>query len=158
MRHHEKHLPSVLVLVAKRDAAFYGGWMARLDVFPIINCRDILATRDFYLEVFDAKQVYQFPDDGDPVYLTLSVGAGSVALGVGTGPAMYGETPLPSTGHAVDVCLYVPDLAQTIRNAKGRGTRIPVAPADMPWGETVAYIQDPEGTMLLVIQASLDAA
>ncbi|MFC5042235.1 hypothetical protein [Ornithinimicrobium kibberense] len=25
-------------------------------------------------------------------------------------------------------------------------------PADMPWGERVAYLADPEGTMLLVIQ------
>lgn len=126
--------------------------MTRGDVFPIINCRDITRARQFYLDVFDAEQEYQFPESGEPVYLTLRVGSGSVALGVGTGPAMYGETPLPATGHAVDICLYVPDLDEVIARADASGARVPNRPEPMPWGETVAYVQDPEGTMLLVIQ------
>ena len=36
------------------------------------------------------------------------------------------------------------------------GAAIPMRPQAMPWGETVAYVQDPEGTMLLVIQAEPD--
>jgi lactoylglutathione lyase len=127
--------------------------MARLDVFPIINGQDLGGTVAFYREVFGGEQVYQFPPEGEADYVSLKVGDGQVSLGRGTGPAMYGETPLPATGHAVDVCIYVEDLGATIDRARAAGVRIPVEPAAMPWGETVAYVQDPEGTMLLVIQA-----
>ncbi|MDQ4138697.1 MAG: VOC family protein [Actinomycetota bacterium] len=128
-----------------------------LRVFPILNCTDILNTRSFYERVFGAEQVYQFPDHGDPVYLSLAIGGGQLALGVGTGPAMYGETPLPATGHAVDVCVYVPNLDRVLAAAPDCGGRLAVPATDTPWGERVAYLQDPEGTMLLVIQENPDA-
>ena len=123
-------------------------------VFPILNCTDILAARSFYQRVFDAQQVYQFPDEGDPVYLSLAIGDSQLALGVGTAPAMYGEVPLPATGHAVDVCISVPDLDGVLAAAPAHGGRMVVPAHDTPWGERVAYISDPEGTMLLVIQAA----
>jgi lactoylglutathione lyase len=126
--------------------------MARGEVFPIINCVDLTRMRAFYETVFGGALAYQFPEDGDAVYLTLTVGSGTIALGLGTGPAMYGETPLPATGHAVDLCLYVPDLDGAVAAAQPNGGAVAVAPADMPWGERVAYLRDPEGTMLLVIQ------
>jgi lactoylglutathione lyase len=126
--------------------------MARGEVFPIINCRDIRGMKAFYEQVFGGTQAYQFPEEGEPVYLTLAIGKGQVALGVGTGPAMYGEMPLPATGHAVDLCLYVPDLDAVLDAAPDAGGTVAVRPQVMPWGERVAYLRDPEGTMLLVIQ------
>lgn len=122
--------------------------MARGEVFPIINCADLPGTRAWYERVFSGVLAYRFPDEGEPVYLTLRIGAGQVALAQGTGPAMYGATPLPSTGHAVDLCIYVPGLDAVVA-ASGS---VAVPPADMPWGERVAYVTDPEGTMILVIQ------
>ena len=123
--------------------------MAESDVFPIINCSNLATTRAWYETVFSGTLAYRFPDDGEPEYLTLSIGSGQVALGNGTVPAMYGRTPRPASGHAVDLCIYVPDLDGVIAAA---ADSVAVAPADMPWGERVAYLRDPEGTMLLVIQ------
>lgn len=128
--------------------------MGRADVFPILNCVDLAAAVAFYRVVFDGEVTYQYPPEGEPDYVTLSIGDGQVALGHGTVTAMYGATPRPSSGHAVDVCLYVPDLGLAVERARSAGAEIPVEPAAMPWGETVAYIRDPDGTMLLVIQAS----
>lgn len=123
--------------------------MSRGEVFPIINCADLAGTREWYERVLAGALTYRFPEEGEPQYLTLRVGVGQVALGIGTGLAMYGETPLPATGHAVDICIYVPDLDAV---AKAAGSAVVTPPADMPWGERVAYLRDPEGTMLLVIQ------
>jgi lactoylglutathione lyase len=123
--------------------------MPRGEFFPIINCLDLAGTRAWYETVLSGRVDYQFPADTEPDYLTLRIGAGQVALGRGTAPALYGETPRPATGHAVDLCVYVPDLATVVDAAAGA---VVVAPADMPWGERIAYLRDPEGTMLLVIQ------
>jgi lactoylglutathione lyase len=126
--------------------------MARGEVFPIVNCRDLAVARTFYERALGGVEAYRFPPDGDPVYLTLRVGAGQVALALGTAPAMYGEVPLPASGHAVDVCAYVPDLDAAVAAAPAAGGAVAVPPADMPWGERVAYLRDPDGTMLLIIQ------
>jgi predicted enzyme related to lactoylglutathione lyase len=131
--------------------------MARGEVFPIINCKDLLATKAFYRTVFDGRQSYEYVHEGQEVYVTLDVGAGKIALGHGTGPAMYGETPRPATGHAVDLCVYVPDLDAAVAAAPAAGGRIAVEPQQMPWGERVAYLEDPEGTMVLAIQEPLSA-
>jgi lactoylglutathione lyase len=124
--------------------------MAGFEVFPIINCRDLATATAWYERVLSGTVAYRFPEAGDADYLNLRVGDGQVALGRGTGPAMYGETPLPATGHAVDLCVYVPDLATVVEAA---GAAVAVPPTDTPWGERVAYLRDPEGTMLLVIQS-----
>ena len=81
--------------------------------------------------------------------MTLGIGAGQIGLGNGSGPALHGQTPLPATGHAVDICVYVPNVDEVTSAA---GSDVAVPPADMPWGERVAYLADPEGTMILVIQ------
>ncbi|MEC5184980.1 putative glyoxalase superfamily protein PhnB [Cryobacterium sp. MP_3.1] len=123
--------------------------MARGELFLVVNCVDLATTWRWYVSVLSGVVDYRFPERGEPDYLTLRIGDGHVALGRGTAPALYGETPRPATGHAVDLCMYVPDLAAVVEAA---AAAVVVPPADMPWGERVAYLRDPEGTMLLVIQ------
>lgn len=63
--------------------------MAGREVFPIINCAGLAGTRRWYERVLSAVVDYRFPEDGDPEYLTLRVGAGA-----GTAPpARRGESP-----------------------------------------------------------------
>lgn len=128
--------------------------MVRHELFPIINVQDIALVQSFYETVLGGTVDYRFPEDGEPVYVTLRIGASSLAIGLGTAPAMYGGTPLPATGHAVDVCVYVPDLEAAVAATAAASGSVVVSPTDTPWGERVAYLSDPQGTMLLVIQDS----
>ncbi|WP_225755289.1 glyoxalase/bleomycin resistance/extradiol dioxygenase family protein [Actinotalea sp. Marseille-Q4924] len=126
--------------------------MSSGEVFPILHVDAIEPVLAFYRDTFAAEVSYRFPDDGVPEYLTLRIGRSSVALALGTSPTMYGEVPLPASGHAVDLCIYVPDLdAAVVAAPRARG-EVTVPPTDTPWGERVAYLRDPQGTMLLVIQ------
>jgi lactoylglutathione lyase len=126
--------------------------MGRRELFPIINVDTITPVRLFYETVFGATVDYVFPESGEPVYITLRVGDSSLAIGLGTTPAMYGQTPLPTTGHGIDLCVYVPDLNAAVAAAPGADGSVVTAPMDTPWGERVAYLRDPQGTMVLVIQ------
>ena len=91
--------------------------MARGEVFPIINCEDLQATKALYRTVFDGRQSYEYVHEGQETYVTLDVGA---------------DRP------------------------GGRRT-VAVEAQQMPWGEGVAYLEDPEGTMVLTIQEPLSA-
>ena len=128
--------------------------MASGEVFPIINCADLARARRFYEGLFGGVVSYQSPPEGDAEFLTLAVGSGTIALGVGTVAAAYGDVPLPATGHAVDLCIYVEDLDRVANAVGDHGGSLVTEPALMPWGERVAYLRDPEGTMVLVIQDS----
>jgi uncharacterized glyoxalase superfamily protein PhnB len=130
--------------------------MSRRELFPILNVPAIPPVRAFYERVFGGELAYSFPEDDEPVYVTLRIGDSTLGIGVGTGPAMYGEVPLPASGHAVDLCIYVSDLDAAVASAPDAGGTVVVPPADTPWGERVAYLRDPVGTMLLTIQAEPD--
>jgi len=130
----------------------YDPGMATGEVFPIINSGDLGTAREYYSLVFSAVQTYQSPESGDPEFVTLAIGSGTIAIGIGTGPAMYGERPLPASGHAIDLCLYVAHLDAVVERARSIGGPVVVEPTTTPWGERVAYLRDPDGTMLLVIQ------
>ncbi len=129
------------------------GGMTERDLFPIVACADLPGAIRFYEATFGAVLDYRFPDEGEAVYVTLRIGDSKVALAaVGDGPNAYGERSLPATGHPVDLCVYVDDLDATLAAAADAGGELRVPPADMPWGERVAWVRDTEGIMLLVIQ------
>lgn len=127
--------------------------MSGHELFPIINCQDLPGTWGFYERVFGAVPTSQFPETREPSYLVLRIGTGQLGLSTGTTPALHGHTPLPATGHRVDLGVYVGDLPGVLEAAYRAGASIPVGAQAMEWGETIAYVRDPEGTMLLVIQS-----
>ena len=73
-----------------------------------------------------------------------------------------GESELRNFGHAADTdaaLAAVRALGAEVREPEsgtvriaGRGLRGLAPPADRPWGERIAYVQDPDGYPILVIQ------
>lgn len=126
--------------------------MGRRELFPILACRDLGRAQRFYAAVLGAVERYRFPAEGDPVYLTLGIGDATLALADATGPTAYGATAFPTTGHPVDLCVYVDDLDAVLAVAEPHGGVLVTEAADMPWGERVGWIRDPEGIHILVIQ------
>ncbi|MFC5268065.1 hypothetical protein ACFPJ1_38630 [Kribbella qitaiheensis] len=54
-------------------------------VFPIVVSADLPRLLPFYTEVLGGEQVYQFPPEGVPAYVSLRFG--EAALGLGHDPA-----------------------------------------------------------------------
>jgi lactoylglutathione lyase len=132
--------------------------MTRRELFPILACRDLARAREFYQSVLGGREQYRFPDEGEPVYLTLDIGGSTLGLADGTGETAYGERALPSSGHPGDLCVYVDDLDAVLAAAPKNGGALVAAAADMPWGERVGWVRDPDGVHVLVIQAEPDTA
>ena len=114
--------------------------MAVRSLFPILLTRDLPRLVAFYEHALHAVVDYRFgsPDEDD--YVSLRIGGAS--LGVGRTP------DAPPTGDRVALWFYVDDVDATYAAWMDAGGRGDQAPADMPWGERVAQVRDPGGTLV----------
>jgi lactoylglutathione lyase len=110
--------------------------------FPIISVRDLPATRRFY-EHLGFTQVYQFPPDGEPGFVTMERGTSSIGIGAG------GE----STEDRFGFWVYVDDVDASLEGLTAAGAPIVARPEDQPWGERVAQTRDPNGNLVYLGKA-----
>jgi hypothetical protein len=73
------------------------------EAFPILTGPGLPRALGFYRDLLDATVEYQFPPDGDPVYVALRLGGSHLGLGhdPGCAPAAYGSPPSPRTSPGV---------------------------------------------------------
>ena len=62
--------------------------------FPILEVADMGAALAFYRDAFGGVLTYTFPSDGEPVYVSLSVGASSLGIGLAEAPPPPGNVLL----------------------------------------------------------------
>lgn len=120
--------------------------MAVDDVFPIVTTADLDRLLPFYTDVLGGEQVYQFPPEGAPAYVSLRFG--KAALGLGHDPAYKA----PEGTAAISLWLYVDDCATTVETIRAAGGRITQDATDQPWGEREARALDPDGNLLILGQ------
>jgi len=112
-------------------------------LFPILSTRDLPRLVEFYERAFGAKVVYRFPGDDGDAYVSLAIGPAS--LGIGHDSEM--AEPV-ATGDRAALWFYVDDVDASVAAARSAGAAEVSPPADMPWGERVAQIRDPDGHLL----------
>jgi lactoylglutathione lyase len=112
------------------------------NAFPILAVHDLAATRRFY-EQLGFVQVYQFPPEGDPGFVTMQRGTASVGIGAG------GDNAGDQFGYWV----YVDDVDATLATLVSAGAPVVAEPEDQPWGERVAQTRDPNGNLVYLGKA-----
>lgn len=105
-----------------------------------------------YRDLLGGVETYRFPADGEPAFLVLSFGSSELGLGKldPSGNSLHGQRLRPATGHRVELCVYVDDVDAAVRDARESGFSIVLEPADQPWGERVAYVQDPDENLVML--------
>ncbi len=119
--------------------------------YTILYVNDVEASIHFYQQVlgFPIKlrvESYVEFDTGD---VTLSINSRQdvkEALGL----------PVPDANQAsqtFEIGFVVDDVEQTIASMKEKGISIIKEPAKKPWGQTVAYVSDPDGHFIEICDA-----
>ncbi len=108
--------------------------------FPILTTPDLARLEAFYRDAFGAVRTYAFADEGRDVYVSLELGGATLGLGLAD------EAP-PAHGR-VALWLYVDDVEAAYARAIEAGATSVAEPADMPWGERVAQVRDPDGLVV----------
>lgn len=122
--------------------------MAVRSLFPILLTRDLPRLVSFYERALQAKVTYRFGSTDEDDYVALAVGPAS--LGIGRDP----QTPPPAD--RIALWFYVDDVDRVHGRWTMAGGTSVQEPSDMPWGERVAQVRDPDGNLVnLGVEASV---
>lgn len=108
-------------------------------LFPILRTSDLPGLVAFYERAFGGTVEYRFEHEGADVYVSLALGAGTLAIGF---------EPDVARGDAIALWLYVDEVDSAYAAALDAGAGSVVEPADMPWGERVGQVRDPDGNLV----------
>lgn len=122
------------------------------EIFPILYARDLPGLVRFYRDLVGMTESFRYPAEGDPTFVTLTWGAGSLGLGT------YDVTPgleardlrVPTAGRGFELCIYVADVDAIVERLTQDGIELLIAPVDQPWGERLAYVLDPEANTVML--------
>jgi lactoylglutathione lyase len=111
--------------------------------FPVIYAQQPAATAAFYERLGFERHV-QLPPEGEPGYIGLRRGTFEVSVvDAQWTKDMFDETA--ATGKQsprFEMFVYVDDVERTVEEL---GAPVLKGPEDMPWGERIAYVADPDG-------------
>lgn len=118
-------------------------------ILPTLSVAEIARSIRFYAGLLGGVESYRFPDD-DPVFVTLRLGESELGIGrVGDQP-LHGRAQRPASGHRIELCIYVGDVDATVAAARSEGVPVLLEPVEQPWGERVAYLEDPDGNLVML--------
>jgi lactoylglutathione lyase len=124
--------------------------------FPVLFAEHVSLTAAFYESLGFARH-FQLPPDGEPGYVGLRRGSYELAVVSAEWPQQQYNAPV-GPGGRFEMFVYVTDVDQMVGRLRGDGTTILREPADMPWGERVAYVADPDGNPVALAAAPAGTA
>ncbi|MCM4080123.1 VOC family protein [Paractinoplanes hotanensis] len=108
---------------------------------PIASTPDLPRLRAFYETVLGATQSLRVPEQGAEFYVELRIGTSTLGI------VQEEKTEI---GAPVRILLSadVEDVDALLPTVESAGGTVPGQPHDMPWGQRVAHVHDPDGNML----------
>jgi lactoylglutathione lyase len=121
----------------------------RSPFFPILYSDDLPRALAFYRDLLGFSETMRFPDEGEPEFIALELDGSEVALGRAADP-LHGKPLRPVSGHRFELCVYTDDVDAAVVGLRDAGVPVLVEPADQPWGERLAYVEDPDGNPVMI--------
>jgi lactoylglutathione lyase len=117
--------------------------------FPVIYTEDVPRLIAFYEKLGFSVQ-YRFPPDSDDGYASLRREESDLGIVNAAAPKDLAGIEV-GTGPRFEMFVYVSDLDAIVASL---GAPVLRAPEEMPWGERLAYVTDPDGNPVALAQSS----
>jgi len=114
-------------------------------VRPVVVTADLDRLLAFYTGLLGGEEVMRFPEDGPLFYVGLSLGDSELGLAANADVQ-------PGTPGRVLLSIDVPDVDALLPRVEGLGGSVQGPSNDMPWGQRVAHIKDPDGNAVNLTQ------
>jgi lactoylglutathione lyase len=121
------------------------------DPLPVLYTRDLPRALAFYRDALGFEAGYRFPEDGEPEFAVVKLGESALALSAA-------KTPQELLGISMgreprfELCLFTDDVDAEVARLAAAGVEILREAEDMPFGERVAYVADPDGNPIQLAQ------
>ncbi len=112
---------------------------------PILVSPDLDRLLAFYTGLLGAREVMRFPADGPVFYVGLALGDSE--LGLSADDSVVAGDP----GRML-LSIEVPDVDALLPHIAELGGTATSDANDMPWGQRVAHIKDPDGNVVNLTQ------
>lgn len=113
------------------------------EIFPIVVTADLERALGFYRDALGGTVTYRFPEHGDPGYVALAIGSSQIGVGVDPEVARQGRG-------RISLWVYTDDCDAAVERLRAAGVVITEEPADQPWGERMARVEDPDGNEVVI--------
>ena len=115
-------------------------------VQPVIITPNLDRQRTFYERLLGAVETSRFPADGPVFFVNLRLGDSQLGL------VNQADADISAPSRTL-LSVEVDDVNAVLERVEAAGGRVLGEPADMPWGQRVAHIHDPDGNMVNLTQA-----
>ena len=118
--------------------------------YTILYVRDVRASLDFYERAFDQRRRF-LHESGQ--YAELETGGTALAfaaveLAASNLPEEFRPAAAGESAPAFEVCFVSDDVGGAFERAVREGAEPVTPPQTKPWGQDVAYVRDPDGTLV----------
>ena len=113
-------------------------------VQAVVVTRDLERLAGFYRSLLGAVETERVPADGPTFFVGLRIGDSDLGV-VSDGDA-------PDGPQRVLLSVDVPDVDALLPRVTDLGGHVEGPPNDMPWGQRVAHVQDPDGNAVNLTQ------
>jgi lactoylglutathione lyase len=122
--------------------------MASLRAFPVLYARDVERVAGFYATLGFVEHFRLPSADGAAGFIAMRrEGGAELAVTTEDSPRMLaGVEPGPGPRH--ELFVYVEDVDSAAAGVEAAGGSVLKPPQDMPWGERVGFVADPEGNVV----------
>lgn len=124
-----------------------------LRAFPVLYAKDVERVAAFYARLGFAEHFRMPGQDGSAGFIGLRRDEAELAVTSEDSPRMLAGVE-PGRGPRHELFVYVDDVDRSVEELRGEGASILREPADMPWGERVAFLTDPEGNVVSLAAGS----
>jgi lactoylglutathione lyase len=119
-----------------------------LRAFPVLYAKDVERVAGFYAALGFEEHVRLPGADGRAGFIGMRRDGGAeLAVTTEDSPRLLAGVE-PGAGPRHELFVYVEDVDAAVAEAPAAGGRVLREAADMPWGERVAFVGDPEGNVV----------
>jgi lactoylglutathione lyase len=112
--------------------------------FPIVYVPDVKRSAEFYGGRLGFQEIFRMPPGDDAGYIGLELDGSRLGIVDEAWPAERIGVHR-GDGPRFELWVYVDDVDATVAQLRDAGVPVLAEPEDMPWGERMAYVSDPDG-------------
>lgn len=125
-----------------------------LRAFPVLYASDVEQVAAFYVGLGFIEHARMPGPDGTAGFIGLRRDDAEIAVTTEDSPRQLAGVE-PGLGPRHELFVYTADLDAAVEAVPTYGGRVLKESADMPWGERLAYVTDPEGNLVTLAAAAL---